>query len=359
MAIPRVVRRGLVSAGARLRLLPVLPLSAGWPVAVVVRHRPHPLGRLWPTAAGLGHRHRRTGPGGVRLPEISDRVRTAPLARRDSGVQRRHRQRHGRVDEPAAVGMAAGDRPARIQSLPRARDDSRHHRRHRAGLGRGRARPREHATAAGHAAAAPRRCLVRLHRVGAAMVRTDQSRPVRHPAVVGEHAAEAVFRRRAPRGHRPGDASVHPRRLAPPLGAGVLLARGRGDVGPLPWTGADLHGQAADLQGAVRLADAHARSRGCARPGEVLGPRHALPRGRRGHRSRLHRGAPREAPDAGDRGRGVRDRRRGVAGRLSDCSSRRRGGRRRRPRPRASSSRSARGRISSRSFARPSTGGRW
>ena len=56
--------------------------------------RPHPLGRLRPTAAGLGHRHRRTRAGGVRLPEISDRVRTAPLARRDPGVQRRRRQCH-------------------------------------------------------------------------------------------------------------------------------------------------------------------------------------------------------------------------------------------------------------------------
>ena len=54
LAIPRAVRRGLVSAGARLRLLPVLPLGAGRPVAVVVRRRPHPLGRLRPAAAGLG-----------------------------------------------------------------------------------------------------------------------------------------------------------------------------------------------------------------------------------------------------------------------------------------------------------------
>ena len=66
-------------------------------------------------------------------------------------------------------------------------------------------------------------------------------------------------------------ASVHPRGLAPPLGARVLLARGGGDVAALPRAGADVHGQAVTLQGAVRVADAHAWRGGRARAGAGSG----------------------------------------------------------------------------------------
>ena len=59
--------------------------------------------------------------GGVRLPQISRRLRTAALARRDPGVQRRRRQRADGVRQPPALGMAADDRPARVQPVPRAR----------------------------------------------------------------------------------------------------------------------------------------------------------------------------------------------------------------------------------------------
>ena len=108
LAIPRALRRwpGICQALACGYYLFYLSVLVGlW--LLWFAHRTHPLGRLRPTAAGLGHRHRRTRAGRVRLFEISARVRPAPLARRDSGVQRRRRQRADGVGEPAAVGLAA------------------------------------------------------------------------------------------------------------------------------------------------------------------------------------------------------------------------------------------------------------
>ena len=105
LAIPRAVRRGLVSAGARLRLLPVLSLGAGRPVADLVRAsagiRWADFGRLllaWGIAIAA------LVPVAYGYLKYQTRVRTAPLARRDPGVQRRRRQRADGVGRTCGCG---------------------------------------------------------------------------------------------------------------------------------------------------------------------------------------------------------------------------------------------------------------
>ena len=218
-------------------------------------------------------------PDRLRLPEVPACVWLAPLAGGDRVFQCRHRQRAQGVRLALDLGLARRRRASGVGAVSGPGDRGRGaHRRH-AGVGGG--GPIRFRSARRVAMAARGVGGVRSGGDDAGIFRSLEDRAVRREADLGDHGPQTTVSRCTAGCRRACPSSFRPPCLAQAIAARVLHDCDGRDVAVQPRTIADADERDADLQGALRLADAVARGRGRASAGAVLGPQHLVPGGGR------------------------------------------------------------------------------
>ena len=278
-AVADSLRRVVADAGSGLRLLPVLSVDVDRALAHLVRRRPRAVVAYCARDRDVGRRGAGHGADRLRLPEVPACVWLAPLAGGDRVFQCRHRQRAQGVRLALDLGLARRRRASGVGAVSGPGDRGRGaHRRH-AGVGGG--GPIRFRSARRVAMAARGVGGVRSGGHDAGIFRSVEDRTVRREADLGEHGPQTTVSRCTAGCRRACPSSFRPPCLAQAIAARVLHDCDGRDVAVQPRTIADADERDADLQGALRLADAVARGRGRASAGAVLGPQHLVPGGGR------------------------------------------------------------------------------